>query len=65
MAKKSMIAKAARTPKHPTQAHRRCNRCGRPQRLQREYFRTLKRGSRLALAIKDFFATTQCSLLVL
>ena len=37
MAKKSMIAKASRTPKHPTQAHRRCNRCGRPRAYMRKF----------------------------
>ena len=33
MAKKSMIAKAKRTPKHPVQGYHRCFVCGRPARL--------------------------------
>ncbi len=37
VAKKSMIAKASRTPKHPTQVHRRCNRCGRPRAVYRKF----------------------------
>ena len=37
MAKKSLIAKAARTPKHPTQAHSRCNRCGRPRAVYNKF----------------------------
>ena len=35
MAKKSMIAKARRAPKHRARAYHRCTRCGRP----RGYFR--------------------------
>jgi small subunit ribosomal protein S14 len=35
MAKTSKIAKQGRKPKHQTQAHNRCRRCGRP----RAYFR--------------------------
>ena len=33
MAKKSMIAKAKRTPKHPVQGYHRCFVCGRPAGL--------------------------------
>ncbi len=38
MAKKSMIAKAKRSPKHPVQAYHRCVVCGRP----RAYMRTVR-----------------------
>jgi small subunit ribosomal protein S14 len=31
MAKKSLIAKAARPQKYKTRAYTRCNRCGRPR----------------------------------
>ena len=37
MAKKSMIVKSERPTKHPTQAHRRCNRCGRPRAVYRKF----------------------------
>ena len=37
MAKKSLVVKAARPPKHPTQAHSRCNRCGRPRAVYRKF----------------------------
>jgi small subunit ribosomal protein S14 len=37
MAKKSLVVKAARTPKYPTQAHSRCNRCGRPRAVYRKF----------------------------
>jgi small subunit ribosomal protein S14 len=32
-----MIVKASRPTKHPTQAHRRCNRCGRPRAVYRKF----------------------------
>ena len=31
MAKKSLIAKQAKTPKYKTQKYSRCNKCGRPR----------------------------------
>ena len=37
MAKKSMIAKAKRTPKFGVQAVNRCNRCGRPRAYYRQF----------------------------
>ncbi|HEY7196185.1 MAG TPA: type Z 30S ribosomal protein S14 [Gaiellaceae bacterium] len=37
MAKKSMIAKAARPPKYKTRRHTRCNRCGRPRAVYRRF----------------------------
>jgi small subunit ribosomal protein S14 len=37
MAKKSLIAKAARTPKYETRAYSRCNRCGRPRAVYRKF----------------------------
>ncbi len=37
MAKKSLVVKAARAPKHATQAHSRCNRCGRPRAVYRKF----------------------------
>jgi small subunit ribosomal protein S14 len=37
MAKKSLIAKQKRTPKHAVRAYTRCNRCGRPRAVFRKY----------------------------
>jgi small subunit ribosomal protein S14 len=37
MAKKSMIAKAKRTPKFNVRAYTRCNRCGRPRAVFRKF----------------------------
>jgi small subunit ribosomal protein S14 len=37
MAKKSLIAKAARPQKYRTQAYSRCNRCGRPRAVYRKF----------------------------
>ncbi|QSO50541.1 type Z 30S ribosomal protein S14 [Alicyclobacillus curvatus] len=37
MAKKSMIAKAARRPKFSTQAYTRCRICGRPHSVLRKF----------------------------
>jgi small subunit ribosomal protein S14 len=37
MAKKSMIAKAARTPRYKTRANSRCNRCGRPRAVFKKF----------------------------
>jgi small subunit ribosomal protein S14 len=37
MAKKSLIAKAVRTPKYRTRAYSRCNRCGRPRAVYRKF----------------------------
>ena len=37
MAKKSLIAKAARPPKYKTRAHARCTRCGRPRAVYRKF----------------------------
>ena len=37
MAKKSMIAKAKRTPKFAVRAVNRCNRCGRPRAYYRQF----------------------------
>jgi small subunit ribosomal protein S14 len=47
MAKKSVIARSLRTPKHAVQAHSRCKNCGRPRAYIRKFgicricFRTL------------------------
>ncbi|HEV2861612.1 MAG TPA: type Z 30S ribosomal protein S14 [Pyrinomonadaceae bacterium] len=37
MAKKSMIAKAKRTPKFSARAYTRCERCGRPRAYLRKF----------------------------
>lgn len=37
MAKKSMIAKANRTPKYAVRANNRCKRCGRPRAYIRKF----------------------------
>ena len=37
MAKKSLIAKAKRTPKFKVQAYNRCQRCGRPRAFLRKF----------------------------
>ena len=37
MAKKSMIAKAGRKPKHKVQAYHRCTVCGRPRAFIRRF----------------------------
>ena len=37
MAKKSKIAKAARTPRFPVQQHNRCSICGRPRGYMRRF----------------------------
>ncbi len=37
MAKKSMVARAARKPKFPVQAHSRCGLCGRPRAYMRKF----------------------------
>ena len=37
MAKKSMIAKAARKPKFGVRGYTRCNRCGRPRSVYRKF----------------------------
>ncbi len=37
MAKKSMIAKAKRTPKFRVRAHNRCTLCGRPRGYMRRF----------------------------
>ena len=37
MAKKSMIAKAKREPKHPVQGYHRCYVCGRPRAYMRRF----------------------------
>jgi small subunit ribosomal protein S14 len=37
MAKKSLVAKQKRTPKHKPQAYTRCNRCGRPRAVFRKF----------------------------
>jgi len=37
MAKKSMIAKAKRTPKHKVQGYHRCTVCGRPRAFIRRF----------------------------
>ena len=37
MAKKSLVAKAARPPKYKTRQYSRCNRCGRPRAVYRKF----------------------------
>ena len=37
MAKKSLIAKQKRAPKHRSQAYTRCNRCGRPRAVYKKF----------------------------
>ena len=37
MAKKSLIAKAKRTPKFKVRANTRCSRCGRPRAVYRRF----------------------------
>ena len=37
MAKKSMIAKAARKPKFAVRGYTRCNRCGRPKAVYKKF----------------------------
>ena len=37
MAKKSLIAKAARPQKYPTRNYSRCNRCGRPRAVYKKF----------------------------
>jgi small subunit ribosomal protein S14 len=37
MAKKSLVVKQKRTPKHKSQAYTRCNRCGRPRAVYRKF----------------------------
>lgn len=37
MARKALIAKAARTPKFSTRAYTRCNKCGRPKAVYRKF----------------------------
>lgn len=37
MAKKSLIAKAARKPKYSVRKRNRCNRCGRPRGYIRQF----------------------------
>jgi small subunit ribosomal protein S14 len=37
MAKKSLIAKQKRAPKHRVQAYSRCNVCGRPRAVYRKF----------------------------
>jgi small subunit ribosomal protein S14 len=37
MAKKSLILKSQRTPKHKIQAHNRCHVCGRPRAFMRKF----------------------------
>ena len=37
MAKKSLIAKAKRTPRFKVRAYSRCNRCGRPRAVYKKY----------------------------
>jgi len=37
LAKKSMIVKAARTPRFPVQRHSRCHLCGRPRGFMRKF----------------------------
>ncbi|MDR1441375.1 MAG: type Z 30S ribosomal protein S14 [Bifidobacteriaceae bacterium] len=37
MAKKSLIVKAARTPKFKVRGYTRCNRCGRPRSVYRKF----------------------------
>ena len=37
MAKKSLIAKQAKTPKYKTQGYSRCNKCGRPRAVYKKF----------------------------
>jgi small subunit ribosomal protein S14 len=37
LAKKSLVVKQKRTPKHKSQAYTRCNRCGRPRAVFRKF----------------------------
>ena len=37
MAKKSLIAKAAREPRYKVRKYTRCNRCGRPRAVFRKF----------------------------
>ena len=37
MAKKSLIAKAGRTPKYKTRGYSRCNKCGRPRAVFKKF----------------------------
>ena len=37
MAKKSLIAKAKRTPRYKVRADSRCNRCGRPRVVYKKF----------------------------
>ncbi len=37
MAKKSLIAKAKRTPRFSVRAYSRCNRCGRPRAVYKKF----------------------------
>ncbi|MCM1370403.1 MAG: type Z 30S ribosomal protein S14 [Clostridium sp.] len=37
MAKKSLIVKASRKPKHEVSGYTRCQRCGRPHSVLRKY----------------------------
>ena len=37
MAKKSLIAKAKRTPRYKVRAYTRCNRCGRPRAVFKKF----------------------------
>ena len=37
MAKKSLVAKQARTPKYKTQKYSRCNKCGRPRAVFKKF----------------------------
>ena len=37
MAKKSLIAKAKRTPRYKVRAYSRCNRCGRPRPVYKKF----------------------------
>jgi small subunit ribosomal protein S14 len=37
MAKKSMVARAARKPRYPVQQHNRCGLCGRPRAYMRKF----------------------------
>jgi small subunit ribosomal protein S14 len=37
VAKKSLVVKQKRTPKHRSQAYTRCNRCGRPRAVFRKF----------------------------
>ena len=37
MAKKSLVVKQKRTPKHKTQAYTRCTRCGRPRAVFKKF----------------------------